>query len=171
MSKTLIAIRHAKSDWPQNGAPDIERPLTKRGLRDAQLIGHWLTTYCSNKHIYKLHLLTSPASRAQLTANTIVEAFSGIPLQVDTVDALYLASRNRLLEIIQQQDDNDNCIALVGHNPGMQELVEFFSGESLRKFPTCATACFEFSGDDWRGIGPQNCVDSTIIKPKFLRQH
>ncbi len=168
MSRTLIAMRHAKAE--SGSDDDMKRPLSKRGYRDAQLIANWLTTWCSNHHIQRIRLLVSPATRTQLTANIIAEAFSGIELEQQTLDSLYLASTGDLQHIVHQQADSDYCLAVVGHNPAMHALVQYYMNEMLNKFPTAATACLTFDTPHWQSISPGNCTDSTLIKPKYLRQ-
>jgi len=168
MSKSLIIARHAKSSWAQAGMADIDRPLKKRGFRDAQLMGGWLNNYCSDKRIHDIRQLASPASRAQLTAQLITEPLTGIVIVRETVDSLYLADMQKLLEVIQSQ--NDDRLLLVGHNPGLHTLVELYSGRYLKKFPTCAIACFEFDTDNWKAACSDNCVDYSLVRPKDLRE-
>lgn len=172
MSKTLILVRHAKSSWSQANTADIDRPLKKRGHRDAQLVGSWINTYCKQNTIRTVKQLVSPASRTQLTAKLISESLSenqhACQISSETVDSIYLAEPSTLIEIILQQEDSTNCVMIVGHNPSMHELAEYYSTTHIEKFPTCAAACFRFRGESWRTTSSSNCEDVQLIRPKLL---
>lgn len=169
MSKTLIIVRHAKSSWSHPNTADIDRPLTKRGFRDAGLIGNWLGKYCADHDLRHLRLLVSPSNRTKLTAQRIHESLTGIDTEDITVDSLYLADEGELLETIREQNDNINNLMLIGHNPGMHALAEHLSGEWIKKFPTCAVACFEPEFDSWSMFGRSLCRNVEMIRPKQLR--
>lgn len=169
MSKTLIIVRHAKSSWSQPNTADIDRPLKKRGYRDAQHVGAWLKQYCNDNGITAINQLISPASRTQLTAKIITESLEDIATDSTVIEDMYLAGLRTLVDIILKQPDSVNCIALYGHNPGVHELTEYYSAKRIEKFPTCAAACFQFDSDSWLKASSSSCEDFQLIKPKSLR--
>lgn len=141
--KTLLVLRHAKSSWKDVGVSDHERPLNKRGRRDAPRVGRLLVAL---KLIPDL-TVTSSAVRALSTANEVV-AGCGIadPVLVDS--RLYLADPETIIDVVQSLGGDAERLLVVGHNPGCAELVGLLTGSS-EEFPTAALAQVELSIDDW----------------------
>ena len=120
MSGQLFILRHAKSDPGTDASADFDRPLAKRGFRDAPRIGHWM-----KKHDLMPDLiLSSPAQRARQTIEAVVDELDTAREQIRFDDRLYLADRDTLLQVVQECPENINSILLVGHNPGLDELLE-----------------------------------------------
>ncbi|HEU0128072.1 MAG TPA: histidine phosphatase family protein, partial [Pseudonocardiaceae bacterium] len=114
MTRTLILLRHAKSAWPE-GIPDVQRPLSGRGRRDAPAVGRWL-----QEKFAKIDLvLCSPAVRATQTWDLASAQLDAIP-QVNRDDRLYGASAGELLRITQELPPKASTVVLVGHNPGLE---------------------------------------------------
>jgi phosphohistidine phosphatase len=133
----LLLMRHAKSDWSRNES-DRERPLKKRGRRDAQQMGQRL----HDRQFSLQTLICSPAVRARETAE-IVGRVLGFDLQkIIYLDDLYLASPDTLLDEIQAYATTGNLMA-VGHNPGMTSLVNRLATGRIDNMPTAAYALFE----------------------------
>ncbi len=170
MSKTLILLRHAKSSWSKPDLADIDRPLKERGHRDAGLIGNWLNDYCESSSIDKLTELVSPANRTRLTINDVNAHLVNINIDEHIDDELYLADDEDMLEIIHGQDDSIESLVLVGHNPGMHILTEYFISRELETFPTCAVACLGFDTGNWRSVVAGNCRSFDFMRPKLLRK-
>ena len=144
--KTLILVRHAKSDWDAGGrypVPDIERPLNARGQRDAARMAEWLAT----KVNAPVTLVSSPARRAKETAQALASQLSEVTLCFEP--ALYMAEPVTLRTIIEQR--NAKCLLLVAHNPGLEEFVRILAPEieadrQHRKImPTTGIYAFEYS--------------------------
>jgi phosphohistidine phosphatase len=122
---TLILLRHGKSDWSGDG-PDIERPLAGRGRRQAPEAGRWLAT---NVHDIDAALVSS-AVRARSTWELVAEELDAPPRQrVD--DRLYAATLEDLLTVVRQLPEGLGTVAVVGHNPGMEDLVSCLTGEEV----------------------------------------
>jgi len=137
--RTLILLRHAKSDW-SGDEPDISRPLAKRGRRQAPDAGRWL-----NENIDSLDLaVVSPAARARSTWD-LVSAALDVPPQTRVDDRVYAASDSQLLGVVQELSDDLETVVLVGHNPGIEDLVSLLTGEGV-PMPTSATAVIAVSG-------------------------
>ncbi|HKR48736.1 MAG TPA: histidine phosphatase family protein [Pseudonocardiaceae bacterium] len=122
MTHTLILLRHAKSAWP-DGIPDIQRPLAGRGHRDAPAVGRWL-----REQIARIDLVVcSPAARAVQTWELAAAQLEAIPL-VRHDERLYGASAEELLTITQELPDTTSTVAMVGHNPGLEDFLELLTG-------------------------------------------
>ena len=144
----LTLIRHAKSSWDDPTLSDFDRPLNKRGKKNAPLMGKII----KKRGLVFDQIVSSPAARAIATARLIAEKL-GFPEQnIQRLEALYAASLGDLLQCIRSLDKQHTKIALVAHNPGMTDLCNRLSGESIANLPTCAVAVIEFELDDWEAV-------------------
>lgn len=123
--RTLILLRHAKSDW-SGTSPDIDRPLAERGRAQAPLAGRWLAD-----HVGRIDLaVVSLATRARETWELVSAQLAPVPpARFD--DRVYAASAGRLLDVVLEVPDDVHTVLLVGHNPGMEQLASFLAGEGL----------------------------------------
>lgn len=145
--KTLLLLRHAKSSWEDDSLPDHERPLNKRGKKTAPMMGRLI----KREGLVPDLILSSTAVRAQKTAEAAAKAckYHG---PVELRDSLYLATSGDLLaEASNVEDDGVTRLMLVGHNPGMEDLVSLLSGRR-QTFPTAALAVFELRIERWRDL-------------------
>lgn len=132
--KTLLLMRHAKSSWKDTELPDHERPLTKRGKRNAARIGRLLREADQVPHL----ILTSPARRAVDTADSVADQ-SRYKGEVKVCDELYLAAPDAIIQVLQSLDGPYERVLVVGHNPGLEELLEKLTGKA-EALPTAAVA-------------------------------
>jgi phosphohistidine phosphatase len=140
--RTLILLRHAKSDWSVDAA-DIDRPLAERGRRQAPEVGRWLATNVESISL----TLVSPAARARSTWELVAAQLDAPPpTRVD--DRLYAASRDELLTVVRELPDDVGTAILVGHNPGLEDLASLLTGKTTR-LTTSALAVIAVSGS-WR---------------------
>jgi phosphohistidine phosphatase len=137
--RTLILLRHAKSDW-SGGQADIARPLAKRGRRQAPDAGRWLAANLDSVDL----AVVSPASRARRTW-ALVSAQLDAPPPTRIDDRVYAASHQQLLTVVRELPDDIETVVLVGHNPGIEELASFLTGE-LAQMPTSALAVIALPG-------------------------
>lgn len=163
MTKTLLIMRHAKSSWSDGGLSDHDRPLNKRGLRDAPRMAHWIAKQGRVPGL----VLSSTATRAASTANLFVESCNGIACDVQTSGDLYHATARRYLETAAQFPDAISTAMIVGHNPGLEDLVQVLAGE-FERMPTGAIACFELSGESWSQLSPDTAILIDIWRPKEI---
>lgn len=158
MAKTLYLVRHAKSDW-STGKADFNRPLNKRGRRDAPEMGRRLKTRSGIPEL----IVCSPAERARQTLELL-------DLGTDAVfnENIYEASAGDLLETIHSLDDRYGSAMLIGHNPSMAWLASELTGEHLEHMPTCTIATIELDCDRWSDIslGPAKLIDLDYPKKK-----
>ena len=161
--KTLLILRHAKSSWKDESLTDFERPLNKRGLRDAPRIGRLL----QDEGLVPDVIFSSSAQRAVETAQLVVEEseFAG---ELHRRDDLYLAPPAQYLSLLYNDGGDHASILLIGHNPGMQMLVSHLAGQS-ETMPTAALAWFELPIDDWSQLAANPTGNLRMVwRPKEI---
>ena len=148
--KTLTIIRHAKSSWKDSGLQDFDRPLNQRGRRDAPVMA---TAFRDPKRTPQ-RILSSPARRAVDTLAEFLTVAGPPPVPVDYDRRLYLASAPDLLERIAALEPHVEHAAVVGHNPGLTDLVNLLSGADIENLPTCAVVRLELDIASWANAAP-----------------
>jgi phosphohistidine phosphatase len=143
----LLVLRHAKSDWSTPGQADRDRPLSGRGRRQAPEAGRWLAEHGLLPDL----VVVSPAVRARRTWDLVAAELPG-PLPTRVEKRVYAASRAELLSVLADLPETTGTVLLVGHNPGLEELVEHLVGEHVR-LPTSALAVVDVPVP-WSGLGP-----------------
>ncbi len=161
--KTLYILRHAKSSWDDAALSDFERPLNERGLGAAPLVGGVMK---KNRFAPEL-ILSSPARRAEQTA-ALIKQSAGIGGAIQFDERIYEASLARLLEVIAEQNEKIQSLMLVGHNPGLEGLVKFLTGE-FEPMPTAALAVVDLDAKKWSAIKSTKCSLRNLIRPKEIR--
>ena len=142
--KTLLLMRHAKSSWKDPELADHERPLNKRGKLNAPRMGRLLRDQDLTPDL----ILSSTARRARQTADAVAD-LSGYQGELRLEDELYAAPTETCLEVLQGlQEDALNCVLLVGHNPGLEELLDLLTGEAAL-LPTAAIAQIALPINRW----------------------
>jgi len=160
--KTVVIVRHAKSSWDDLSLSDHQRPLNKRGLKDAPMMGARLAEWGPPID----RVISSSATRALTTAELITHEM-GLPWdEIQIEDALYHATEEELLDLINEQDDYLDGLMLFGHNPGMAYLVMNLSDIEFDNFPTCGVAVLQFDVDSWSAIGEEIAVTAELDYPK-----
>jgi phosphohistidine phosphatase len=147
-----MLLRHAKSDWPD--VPDRDRPLAKRGQRDAPVVGRWLHDQGYLPEI----VICSAAARTRETWDLVAPELGGSP-SVTFEPRAYAAGALTLLYLVRELPAGCHAALLIGHNPGVSELASTMieaagdgtPGAPGLRFPTAAVAVLEFSGD-WAGL-------------------
>ncbi len=154
---TLIVLRHGKSDWSGDDA-DIDRPLAPRGRRQAPEAGRWLA-----QNVGRVDLaVVSPAERARATWELVVAELADPPHMRED-DRVYAASARELLAVVQDLPDEAATAVLVGHNPGVEDLVSLLSGEWV-EMTTSALAVLELTGS-WAEAAPGTATLKTSGRP------
>jgi phosphohistidine phosphatase len=161
--KTLLLLRHAKSSRDDPSLRDFDRPLNDRGQDDAGLLGQYLR----DQQPVVDAVITSPAQRALRTTELFLQA-ANISLEPALDERIYEAGLRRLLRVVSEIDPSNATVLLVGHNPGMEELVESLTGQSVR-LPTAALAAIDLSIDQWHDARPRSGKLRDLITPKELK--
>lgn len=170
MARELLLLRHAKSDWDGNAASDIDRPLAKRGKRDAPRIGEWLY----REGLVPSLILSSPAERARETTLRVCKGLDYKKRDIRWEPAIYEADLETLLAVLSGYAQWPNTLLMVGHNPGLEELLRYLADEEVdelkdeKLLPTAALARLEMP-DDWCALEAGSAMLSRIVRPKALK--
>ena len=160
--KKLYIIRHGKSSWKDLGLDDFERPLNKRGKHDAPVMGERL----KNKNIIPDIILSSPAKRAKMTAEVIAKKVH-YNKKISFEKNIYEADKDTLKKIVNNIDDRYNTVFLIGHNPGLNELAEYYVDYD-DNLPTCGILGIEFTCSHWQDANADNATLIFIDYPKNI---
>lgn len=144
--KILLILRHAKSSWSDPSLADIDRPLNKRGKRDAPRLGTWLR----EQDLVPDVILSSPAQRARKTAQAVSEN-SGYPGEIEVVADFYPGDPEAFTASLAALPDQIENVMIVAHNPGLEELLYELCGESAH-LPTAALAEVALPVESWREL-------------------
>ncbi|WP_230481614.1 SixA phosphatase family protein [Sphingomonas sp. Leaf21] len=167
--KTLTLLRHAKSSWDDPVTRDFDRPLNAKGRRAAAMIGRQLQ---SQAFAFD-HILASPAIRVM---ETLDEVWNGYGRRLDPIwdKALYLASAASLLDLVHALPDGADHVLMVGHNPGLEDLVlDLTIDGELReraedKYPTATVAQMTLPIDHWADAQSHSATLVAFIRPRDL---
>lgn len=161
--KTLLLMRHAKSSWKQPGLADRARPLNKRGKRDAPTMGELLR----RQDLVPQWIVSSAAQRGRETAERVAEA-AGYDGEILFLNQLYAAEPSQYLAALRVAPEQVERVLIIGHNPGLEDLLELLTGE-WERLPTAAIAHLLVPADRWahiRGDGSAQLVQ--IWRPREL---
>ncbi len=169
--KTLTLLRHAKSSWDDPVSRDFDRPLNPKGQRAAQTMG---------RHMRALglvfdHAVASPAVRVVETLEHVGTGY-GSDLAPAWDQRIYLASAATLLDVIHELPAGADHVLLIGHNPGLEDLVLALvpeDGGSLRedveiKVPTASLAQMQFDVGDWEAVALGLARLERFVRPRDL---
>ena len=162
MTRRLILIRHAKSDWNHPGMEDHDRPLNARGRDGSARIGRWLATASVTPDV----VLVSTATRAMETWSSVSAEMSELPAP-EFRRALYLADPDTIIDAVQSVAGE--TILVIGHNPGIAETAAMLTDAApdhpdFQRYPTGATTLIRFETT----IGPGKGITDAFVVPKDL---
>jgi len=153
--KTLLLVRHAKSDWGDVSLDDFDRPLNERGKRDAPAMAHRLL----DKKIKIDTFIASPAKRARKTACIFASAFKRDKDEVIFRDELYGAGPAVFYDVITNADKRSDSIAVFSHNPGITEFANLLTATRIDNIPTSGVFAIKADCEKWK--------DFTSAKKEF----
>ncbi|HHG84845.1 MAG TPA: histidine phosphatase family protein [Bacteroidetes bacterium] len=161
--KTIVLGRHAKSDWSA-GMQDFDRPLNRRGEKDAPRMGKLLADYGIQPDI----IISSPANRAQTTAQHIGNALNyTAPIQLE--QRIYEEGHGTILSILEDLPSEASSVMLFGHNPTMEHIISYLlqmrAGITM---PTCGMVCLEASINDWKQLNPLSISLKWFLIPRLI---
>lgn len=146
--KRLLICRHAKSSWKDLSLADRDRPLNKRGKRDAPMMGKRL----HQRGISPDAVITSPARRAAKTARHLAKAVHFSTSHIQVVESLYGASPWSIIEFLHTVDDSLATVMVVGHNPECTMLANLLGGLHVDNVPTCGVVALDFHIENWQHV-------------------
>jgi phosphohistidine phosphatase len=168
MPRTLILLRHGKSDWSTDD-DDFNRPLKKRGKNASTLVGKWL----SANHRVPDFVITSPAKRAMQTAEIACASMGINNEDIYSRKHIYLATTEELLYVLEDCPEQAQCVMMVGHNPGLEELLYYLVNGSItipedgKIMPTATLAILEMP-DTWTHLQSGSARLEFLIRPREL---
>ncbi len=142
--RTLVLMRHAKSDWKQPGLSDHDRPLNARGKLAAPAMGR----HARDAGLTVDVILASSAVRVQETIGLLRQVWAGTA-ELLTSRSLYLASPQQIMQEVKSLPDSWQSALVVAHNPGVSALASMLASQAL-EMPTAAMAVFRFNTDSWQ---------------------
>ena len=169
--KNLMLLRHAKSTWDDPVERDFDRPLNGRGRRAAHRMGQYLR----DEGLDFDQVVASPALRVQQTLGGVEDGL-GSALTPLYDRRIYMASASTLLDLVHALDDQHGRVLLVGHNPGLEDLVLMLVPQTqagLRdevevKYPTATLAELSFATDRWAAIDVRSGTLERFVRPREL---
>jgi len=170
--RTLSLLRHAKSSWDDASLDDHERPLNKRGTKDAPRVGSFLQEHGLVPEL----VLCSDAVRARATLTLVLSAFDGPAPTVEYDPRLYMSEPAAILEVLTRTGPEVGHCLIVGHNPGLHALALVLTGSGERKalaglaakFPTAALAVIDLDAERWDRLKPGTGRLRLFATPKDL---
>ncbi|MEJ2552597.1 MAG: histidine phosphatase family protein [Gammaproteobacteria bacterium] len=167
--RALLLLRHAKSDWESGADDDFARPLAKRGRKAAERMGAWMRRH----ELVPGYIVSSSAARARETVQILCGALRLDATPVVYDDRLYLADRDELLGVLRDCPRDAESVMLVGHNPGLEELLMYLCGSDVpvaangKLLPTAALARITLP-DNWRSLKRESGRIIAVTRPKEL---
>lgn len=170
--RKLLLLRHAKSSWDDPCLDDHERPLNKRGTRDASRVGAWICEQELRPDV----VLCSDAVRTRATLAIVLAELGGAAPSVSFEPRLYLAEPPAIIEVLKRAPDEAMRCMVVGHNPGLHALALGLSGGGGKKdlaalamrMPTAALAVVELEIDSWSALRPGIGRLAAFVTPRDL---
>ena len=157
--KTLILVRHAKSDWPED-TEDFDRPLEDSGFADAQRMAEHL----KSTGVKIDRMVTSPALRALSTCKVFNQSYQ---TDIETDKNLYNANENNFESVIYSLSDDVESVAVFSHNNGISNFANSLY-DGIFAFPTCGVAAFEVGCDSWSEFESADKKFLFFYEPKKL---
>ncbi|MEP6568373.1 MAG: histidine phosphatase family protein [Acidobacteriota bacterium] len=160
--KTLFLLRHAKSENPEPLSNDLNRALNERGRRAAQAVG----TFIKEQNVKFDLVLCSTATRAQETMGLVLAAAELEP-NISYDQRIYEAGSLRLLEVVSEIENDVSTVLVVGHNPGLEELVQLLTGQPAQ-MSTATLAKIDIDASDWNKGQEGKATLDWIVRLKEL---
>jgi phosphohistidine phosphatase len=162
--KTVLLLRHAKAENGSASSPDLERALNDRGKKEAQAVG----TSIQEQNLRLDLVLSSTARRARETTELVL-ASASLAVDVRYDQRIYEAGPLRLLEVVSQIEEGRSSVLLVGHNPGIEELLQLLTGR-LERMATGTLAKIDLKAAGWSKVVEEKGSLDWIVKPKELAE-
>lgn len=167
--KHILLLRHAKSSWDDSSLDDFDRPLAKRGIKDAPVMG----AFAAKSGYSPDRIISSPAKRAKETTE-LFSRKAGVKDQlIQWEEDLYYGSSFDYLEAIQQCANEAETVMLVGHNPKMEEAVSLLCSDNKSytvRMPTAALVCIEHPAVKWSQVREGTARIKWMVIPKLLKK-
>jgi phosphohistidine phosphatase len=172
MSRELLILRHAKSAWDTAAATDFDRPLAKRGRKDAPRVGRFLL----EQGLVPDYVVSSPAERAKQTVIAVCGQMDVGPEQVNFDSRIYHGFAGSLLSVLNDCPAQSERVLIAGHNPGLETLLQNLCNHEIpmpddyKLMPTAAVAHLEILSD-WRSLEGGLARLVSLTRARSLRDY
>ena len=168
MPRLLLVLRHAKSAWDTDASTDFDRPLAKRGKKDAPRMGAWMAEQGPGPD----HVVSSPAKRARQTVKRVCKEIGFDTGGIRWDPEVYAAGISELLGVLERCPPEAGTVLLVGHNPGLEDMITFLDAAvelppDGKLLPTAALARLQMP-DDWSELSRGDARLIDVTRPKDL---
>jgi phosphohistidine phosphatase len=171
MKRELLILRHAKSDWETSAANDFDRPLSKRGRRDAPRVGRFLQA----QGLLPDYIVSSPAERAKQTVIAVCTEMDIDEQQINWDSRIYHASAGFLLDVLNECPDHAQRVLIAGHNPGLEILLQNLCNHEIpmpddyKLMPTGAVAHLDILSE-WKNLEGRLARLISLTRPRSLTE-
>lgn len=169
MTRELLIFRHGKSDWNTNAQDDFSRPLANRGRKAIKRMARWMRA----QRLLPKHIVSSPAERARQTTLRLCRHGEIDESAVRWEEQIYEADVETLIKVLAGCKARERTM-IVGHNPGLEDLVEYLSGSPIAvsdvgpSMPTAALAHLSMP-DDWSQLERGCATLLEITRPREVK--
>ncbi len=160
--KTILIMRHAKSDWSDGSLADFDRPLNKRGKKAAPFMGIEI----KKRDLVPDIIISSPAKRAKMTAKAVAEN-CGFDEDIIWNEDFYFGYMNDIINSVRDLPDRVNSVMVVGHNPTWESMVNILSRSDV-SMTTANISVLELDSDNWKDLQEGKCTLKLHLQPKQL---
>lgn len=170
MTRELLILRHAKSDWDSSARTDFDRPLAKRGRKDLPRVGCWL----KEQGLVPDYVVSSPAKRAEQTVIGVCAELDIPPEDIQWDDRIYHASSGALLNVLNESPPEARRVMIAGHNPGLEILLQNLCEHEIpmppdyKLMPTGTVAHLKIPCK-WQDLEGQLARLISLTRPRSLR--
>lgn len=162
--RTLYLLRHAKSSWKDDSLADFDRPLKRRGKHTTRT----LAAFFRKRKLETDLIISSPAVRARQTIERILKLTKS-RVEPSFDERIYEATADTLLKVLTEIEKGARSVVLVGHNPGLEELLSLLTGQ-VESLPTGALVKITFADSNWNRIGSRKGKLEWVVTPKELEK-
>jgi len=160
--KKILIMRHAKSDWADSGISDFQRPLNKRGEKEAPLMGEEI----KKRHLCPDLIISSPAKRAAMTAQAVAEK-CGYMNEIQWNEIFYLSSIEQTISELRGVSEDIKTVMIFGHNPTWEELTGKLSQKYI-SMNTASLAVLEYKLPLWKNLTFNSCNLELFLSPSDI---
>lgn len=164
MTRDLILIRHTKSSWSDFSIPDFERPLKKDRIEDAKNMASKL----KQLKLKPEHLICSPATRTRQTVEYFCDKLNYAYNKIQFDERIYESSAEEILSVVREIEPVIKTLVVVGHNPSLTHLANYFLENKIDEMPTTGVVWIEFKAANWEIYKPVACKLKYFLTPKTI---
>ena len=164
MKRSLILIRHTKSNWTDFSLPDFDRPIKKDRIDDAKNMAAQLKSLGVEPDL----IICSPAKRTRQTAEYFCDKLKYEEKDIQFDKRIYESTAEDVLQVVRETDSKVKTLVVIGHNPSLTNLANMFAENSIEEIPTTGVVWLEFSIKDWELYKLTPCNLKAFLAPKTI---